>query len=157
MVGAESRPQRPAVPFPGSRRNPLLRHTLASRVRQGRLGRRGTPGDRHLSPEFLKRATCPPRASAGCRAVPRVFRGQQKRSRPKAEFRGSRCRVPETDPGAGTDPAPPEGHGHAGIREGERGRQQPPSPRPQTPAPLGAAGQVPPGPPLSPPPGREDD
>lgn len=54
--------------------------------------------------------------------------------------------MPETDPEAGIDPAPPEGHGRAGIREGERGRRQPPSPRPQTPAPPGAAGQVPPGP-----------
>lgn len=37
--------------------------------------------------------------------------------------------------------ASPEGHGRASLHEGERGRQQPQGPKPQTPAPLGAAGR----------------
>lgn len=37
--------------------------------------------------------------------------------------------------------ASPEGHGRASLHEGERGRQQPQRPKPQTPAPLGAAGR----------------
>ncbi|KAL4698359.1 hypothetical protein H8959_011016 [Pygathrix nigripes] len=49
-------------------------------------------------------------------------------------------------------PEPREGHGRTGLRKGERGRQQRPSRAPQTPAPLGAAGQVPPRSRLGPPP-----
>lgn len=114
-------------------------------------------GERHLSLGFVKCAAWPGRASASDPSVPCVFRGQQKSSHGlgdagpslSREGPGGECQRP----GGRDRPAPREGHGHAGLREGERGRQQTPRPQPQTPAPLGAAGQVPPGPPLGPPPG----
>lgn len=114
-----------------------------------------------MSLGFLERAAWPGRPSASDPSVPRAFRGQQESSQGMGDAGPSlSCEGPGGEcqrPGGRDRPAPREGHGRAALREGERGRRHPPRPQPQTPAPLVAAGQVPPGPPLGPPPGCGDD